>query len=82
MNFGNSGGPIVDEKTGSLAGMAVGGIRNESVEGINFAIKNTTLVNFLESNSIDYQSTSNTSNINNLALSEILEKNTVYVICQ
>ena len=81
LNFGNSGGPIVDEKTGDLVGVAVSGIRNEAVEGINFGIKSRAVINFLETNSINYNVSTYSLGIDNVKLSKLLEETTVYVTC-
>jgi len=59
---GNSGGPAVDE-AGRLMGVvvaklnavAIARITGDIPQNVNFAIKVTTLVNFLESNNIAYE---------------------------
>ena len=81
LNFGNSGGPVVDEETGNLIGVAVSIIRNEKVEGINYAIKNSSLRNFLQSNSIDFEANATESKISRKQLSDTLENSTVYITC-
>jgi len=81
LNFGNSGGPIVDEETGNLIGVAVGIIRNENVEGINYAIKNSSLINFLQSNLIPFEANATESKISRKQLSDTLENSTVYITC-
>jgi S1-C subfamily serine protease len=81
LNFGNSGGPVVDEETGNLIGVAVSIIRNKDVEGINYAIKNSSLRNFLQSNSIDFEANATESKISRKQLSDTLENSTVYITC-
>ena len=39
LNKGNSGGPIVDEESGELVGVAVAGLDKAETEAVNFGIK-------------------------------------------
>ena len=80
LNYGNSGGPIIDKKSGALVGVAVSGIRTDKIEGVNFAVKNSSVINFLQTNQIKY-SISKNQNIDRKDLSEKLESSTVYVTC-
>ena len=50
INTGNSGGPVVNEN-GELVGVAVATLSKEVTEGINFAIKSSSVEMFLKSNS-------------------------------
>jgi S1-C subfamily serine protease len=79
LNRGNSGGPIVDEKNGSLVAVAVSGL--SSSQGVNFGIKNTSLLSFLNANKTksDY-STSFSLGGNDIL--KILEESTVLFYCE
>jgi len=79
LNLGNSGGPIVDSKTGELAAVAVSILRNEIVEGINFGIKVSQVRDFLYANKIDTNKISKKYKGKNL--NTILENATLYVFC-
>lgn len=81
LNFGNSGGPIVDKNTGNVVAVAVGMIRNETIESINYGIKNTALINFLDTNSVSYDVNSSSRSLERSELSKKLESSTVYVGC-
>ena len=82
LNYGNSGGPIVDENTGELVAVSVSVLNKEISEGVNFGIKASSVKSFIESNQI------NTSlKIQNLSydrdnLAEILENATLYIFCK
>ncbi len=82
LNFGNSGGPIVDRNTGNLLGIAVSGIRTDKIEGINFAVKNVSLMNFLQTNDVTFKSTNNNARVDRDKLSQNLESSTVYIKCK
>ena len=77
--MGNSGGPIVDEKTGELVAVAVSMLRNEIVEGINFGIKVSQVRDFLYSNKIDTDKIAKKHKDKNI--SKILESSTLYIFC-
>ena len=79
LNLGNSGGPIVDNRSGELVGVAVSILRNEIVEGINFGIKVSQVKDFLYANKIDTNKVSKKYQSKNL--NEILENATLYVFC-
>ena len=78
LNPGNSGGPIVDEKSGKLVAVAVAGLRKDKTESVNFGIKASSLKNFLNSNEINLKS-NKLKNINDI--SDLLESSTLYVYC-
>ena len=81
INPGNSGGPIVDEKS-NLVAVAVSGLSKEVAEGINFGIKSSSVMNFLDVNSIKYSySKTSDKNVGNKKLSKILEEATIYTYC-
>ena len=81
LNKGNSGGPIVDEETGELVGVAVSGLSKARTEAVNFGIKTSSLRNFLDSNQIKTPS-STLFSFGGPEVSEILEKATVYTFCK
>ena len=81
LNKGNSGGPIVDEKTGELVGIAVSGLSKSKTESVNFGIKTSSLRNFLDSNQIKVPS-STLFSFGGPDVSEILERATVYTYCR
>jgi len=81
INPGNSGGPIVNEG-GNLVAVAVSGLSKDITEGINFGIKSSSVMNFLDVNSIDYTySKSSTFSFGNKKLNKLLEESTVYTFC-
>lgn len=81
INPGNSGGPIVNE-AGDLIAVAVSGLSKEIAEGINFGIKGSSVMNFLDVNSIDYKySKVSTFSFGNKKLNKLLEESTVYTYC-
>ena len=81
LNYGNSGGPIVDEKTGELVAVAVSGLDKDVTESINFGIKAGSLKNFLDSNQINTSLLAKNFSFGNVDLSSILENATVYTFC-
>ena len=82
INTGNSGGPVVNEN-GELVGVAVATLSKEITEGINFAIKSSSVEMFLKSNSIrPIKSSFSFGNLNRSKLRELLENSTVYISCK
>jgi len=81
LNYGNSGGPIVDEKTGELVAVAVAGLSKEVTESINFGIKAGSVINFLDSNQINTSLLPKNFGFGSVDLSAILENATVYTFC-
>jgi len=79
LNMGNSGGPIVDNKSAELVAVAVSMLRNEIVHGINFGIKNTQVRDFLIANGIDVDQLSKKHKHKNLT--NILERSTLFISC-
>ena len=81
INSGNSGGPIVNED-GKLVAVAVSGLSKDKSEGINFGVKASSVMNFLDVNTIKYSySKSSTFSLNNKELNKLLEESTVYTFC-
>jgi S1-C subfamily serine protease len=79
LNPGNSGGPIVDERTGELVAVAVAGLRKDVTEAVNFGIKAGSVKNFLESNQIE--TTTFTKKYNSGNIAQLLENSVVYTFC-
>ena len=82
LNKGNSGGPIVSEKTGELVAVAVAGLRKDITEAVNFGIKTNSLKNFLEANQIETSSSKLLFSFGSVDVSNILEETTVYTYCK
>ncbi|MDC3407746.1 S1C family serine protease [Candidatus Pelagibacter ubique] len=82
LNYGNSGGPIVDEKTGELVAVAVAGLDKKITESINFGIKAGSVKNFLDSNQINVDLTVKKFSLGDIDLASILENATVYTFCK
>ena len=82
INTGNSGGPVVDEE-GNLIGVAVATLSKELTEGINFAIKSSSVEMFLKSNAIKpIKSGYSFGNTDRAKLRDLLENSTVYISCK
>jgi S1-C subfamily serine protease len=81
LNYGNSGGPIVDKNSGSLIAIAVSALTKDTTEGINFGIKSSSVINFLQTNSIEYHNDQFNFDPNTNTLRELLENSTVYLEC-
>ncbi len=82
LNPGNSGGPVVDEKTGELVAVAVAGLRKDMTESVNFAIKVASVKNFLQANNFNTALIKKNYNVETSAdLSQILENTTLYTFC-
>ncbi len=82
LNYGNSGGPIVDEKTGELVAVAVAGLDKQVTESINFGIKAGSVKNFLDSNQINVNLNAKKFSLGDIDLASILENATVYTFCK
>ena len=66
---------------GELVAVAVSGLRKDITESINFGIKASSLMNFLDVNSVKYSSMNINFSMSNEKLSKILEDSTVYTFC-
>ena len=82
LNPGNSGGPVVDEETGTLVGVANMKLDASISEGTNFAIKASTIENFLRSNKIKSSVTYLSFGKSRDSLLKLLENTTVFVFCE
>ena len=82
LNPGNSGGPVVDEKTGELVAVAVAGLRKDMTEAVNFGIKAASVQNFLQTNDFNTALIKKNYNVKSADdLSKILEGATLYTFC-
>jgi S1-C subfamily serine protease len=79
LNHGNSGGPIVDEKNGSLVAVAVAGL--PSAQGVNFGIKNTALLSFINANKVRSDSSASYS-LGGYDILKNLEESTLLLFCE
>tara|TARA_Y100000768_G_scaffold52211_1_gene34309 strand:- start:276 stop:1376 length:1101 start_codon:yes stop_codon:yes gene_type:complete len=82
LNKGNSGGPIVDEESGELVGIAVAGLRKDKTEAVNFGIKTNSVRNFLDANQIKAPTSKLLFSFGSTDVSQILEKATAYTYCK
>lgn len=85
---GNSGGPVVDDR-GRLIGVVVSkldalkfaGVTGDIPQNVNFAIKASTLVSFLEAQGVRYESAATGEVLTPAAASEVASAATVMVEC-
>ena len=78
LNVGNSGGPIVDEKSGKLVAVSVMGMKKSISEGQNFGIKTSSVKNFLQTNKVKVPS----SWFGASDVAKLLEDTTLYTFCR
>ena len=79
LNPGNSGGPVVDEETGNVLGVAVSGLSKSKTEAINYAVKGILLKSFLLSNQVELNGSKN--KISRDKVANNLEETTLYIFC-
>lgn len=82
LNPGNSGGPIVDEKTGEVIAVSVARLDPSMSEGTNFAIKASSLKNFLVANSMKPSTSLMSFSKSRSSLLKDLESTTVFIFCE
>ena len=84
VNFGNSGGPVIDEETSKVVGVAVAGLRKDVTEGFNFAIKSSVVKNFIQSSGVELPSTifNFSFGTSRDQLRKKTEKATLYIFCE
>ena len=82
LNPGNSGGPIVDEETGELVGIAVQKMDTSVSESTNFAIKASSVKNFLSANGMKTSLNLISFSKSRSSLLKLLEKSTVFTYCE
>ena len=80
LNPGNSGGPIVDEKSGQLVAVSVMGMKKNISEAQNFGIKTSSVKNFLEANQIKIPS--GFGSFRSVDVANLLEESTLYTFCR
>ena len=86
---GNSGGPVLDEAgrlvgviEGKLDALKVARATGDIPQNVNFAIRTSTLVNFLEANRIAYEVASSSVALPNTQLAEQAEAASVQLECR
>ena len=77
---GNSGGPIYD-KRGNIVGVAVKRLNVSQSDNFNFAIKGTTVKQFLDANGVITSLANRTSQMSSTDIYKIASKQTVMVVC-
>ena len=82
LNHGNSGGPIVDEKTGELVAVSVAGIKTDKISGINFGIKSESVLSFLKSNKLKEPTNLSLFSSGSNNVLKRLEESVVYIYCR
>jgi S1-C subfamily serine protease len=86
---GNSGGPVIDE-SGRLMGVVVSKLNAAAVarvtgdipQNVNFAIKASTLQNFLESKNIPYETDGNFNALSSTERAARAEASSVQIVCR
>ena len=77
---GNSGGPVYDSK-GNIVGIAVKRFNVSRTDNYNFAIKGSTVKQFLDAHNILTNPSNRTSDITSTKIYNIASKQTVMVVC-
>jgi len=77
---GNSGGPVYDSK-GNVVGVAVSRLNVNRTDTINFAIKGSTVKQFLSAHNVPTKWSNRQENITTQDLYKIASKQTVMVVC-
>jgi len=86
---GNSGGPVLDEE-GRLLGVIqskldairVARATGDIPQNVNFAIRSTTLANFLETNQVAYEVARDTTRLSATELAQVAEEASVQIECR
>ena len=84
LNPGNSGGPVIDEETSKVVGVAVAGLSKAKTEGFNFAIKSSVVKNFVQSSGVDLPSSifNFSFGTSREQLRKKIENSTLYIVCE
>ena len=77
---GNSGGPVYDNK-GNIVGVAVSRLNVNRTDTINFAIKGSTVKQFLAAHNVPTKWSNRQEKIDTKNLYQIASKQTVMVVC-
>ena len=77
---GNSGGPVYDNK-GNIVGVAVSRLNVNRTDNINFAIKGSTVKQFLSAHNVPTKWSNRKNRIDTKELYKIASKQTVMVVC-
>ena len=77
---GNSGGPIYDRR-GNIVGVAVKRLNVSQSDNFNFAIKGTTVKQFLDANGVITSLANRTSQMSSTDIYKIASKQTVMIVC-
>ena len=86
---GNSGGPLLDYKgnivgvvSGKLNAMKVAELSKDMPQNVNFAIRTGTLVNFLESNRVSYNSDISYAEMQPADLADHARAISAFIVCE
>ena len=77
---GNSGGPIYDKK-GNIVGVVVEQVNVSRSDNVNFAIKGSTVKQFLSAHNIPTKWSNRKDKIDTKDIYKIASKQTVMVVC-
>ena len=86
---GNSGGPMLDQY-GNLSGIVVAkanalafaAIEKDIPQNVNFAIKASVLIEFLDSNNVNYSTNKSNSTLEPSELASIAKESSLFVLCE
>lgn len=78
---GNSGGPLLDQN-GNVIGVIVAGIKNETAQNANFAIKASIAMSFLESKGITANENTASKQLEPADIAELSKRFTVAIVCE
>ncbi len=86
---GNSGGPLLNEQANvigivsmKLNAVFVNELVGDLPQNVNFAIKSTQLMGYLDANSVDYQVTSSEQKLSSSQVAERAREFTVFISCE
>ncbi|MGE4503286.1 MAG: trypsin-like peptidase domain-containing protein [Thiomicrospira sp.] len=86
---GNSGGPLLNEQANvigivsmKLNAVFVNELVGDLPQNVNFAIKSTQLMGYLDANSVDYQVTSSGQKLSSSQVAERAREFTVFITCE
>jgi serine protease Do len=83
---GNSGGPLLDQN-GNLIGVVTAKLnalkfKRDFPQNVNFAVKASIVVNFLEANRIDYALGSSNAPLKSEHLADLAKSISVFILCK